>query len=114
MDSCRVSSGRLVLRGLAAWLAAGVVIACGGGVGTGGTGAFASGPITGFGSIIVEGVHFDETTARIEGDDDAARDRSELRLGTMVEVQSGEIRDGAATASQVRIVSALIGSVESV
>jgi hypothetical protein len=114
MDSDRVSSGRWALRGLAAWLVVLLVMACGGGVGTGGTGAFASGPITGFGSIIVEGVHFDESAARIEGDDDAGRDRSELRLGTMVEVQSGEIRDGVATASQVRIVSALIGSVDSV
>ncbi|MFI4929532.1 MAG: DUF5666 domain-containing protein, partial [Burkholderiales bacterium] len=114
MDSDRVSSGRRALRGLAAWLVVLLVMACGGGVGTGGTGAFASGPITGFGSIIVEGVHFDESAARIEGDDDAGRDRSELRLGTMVEVQSSEIRDGAAAASQVRIVSALIGSVDSV
>jgi hypothetical protein len=32
----------------------------------------------------------------------------------MVEVESGEIREGAASASQVRIVSSLIGSVESV
>src|SRR4249920_1697803 len=114
MDSDRVSSGRWALRGLAAWLAALLVTSCGGGVGSGGTGAFASGPITGFGSIIVEGIHFDESAARIEGDDGTGRGRSELRLGTMVEVQSSEIRDGAATASQVRIVSALIGSVESV
>ena len=83
-------------------------------MGTGGTGAFASGPITGFGSIIVDGVHFDESVARIEDDDGSARGRSDLHLGTMVEVESGEIRDGAATASQVRVVSALIGSVESV
>ena len=94
----------------AAWL----VVACGGGVGTGGTGAFASGPITGFGSIIVNDVHFDESAARIDDDDGDDRQRSDLHLGTIVEVQSGEIRDGAATASQVRIVSALIGPVQSV
>jgi len=114
MRSDRVSSGRCALRRLAAGLVALLVIGCGGGVGTGGTGAFASGPITGFGSIIVDDIHFDESAARIEGDDGAGRGRSELRLGTMVEVQSNEIRDGAATASQVRLVSALIGSVESV
>jgi Domain of unknown function (DUF5666) len=82
-------------------------------VGTGGTGSFASGPITGFGSIVVGGVHFDESAARIANDDGTPRDRSELHLGTMVEIDSDEIRGGAATASQVRITSALIGAVES-
>ena len=114
MNSDRLSCWRPALRWLAPWLVAALVIACGGGVGTGGTGAFASGPITGFGSIIVEGIHFDDSIARIEDDDSSGRSRSDLRLGTMVEVQSGEIRDGAAAASQVRIVSSLIGSVESV
>ena len=102
---------RRVLAALAlVWLIAG----CGGGVGTGGTGSFASGPITGFGSIVVGGVHFDESGARVENDDGTPRDRSALHLGTMVEIDSGEIRSGAATASQVRITSALIGAVESV
>src|SRR5262245_13917335 len=89
------------------WLVAAVLLglSCGGGVGTGGTGAFASGPITGFGSIIVNDVHFDESAARIDDDGGNGRDRSELHLGTVVEVQGGEIRDGAATASEVRMVS---------
>jgi len=114
MDRCLVPRGRWLQRGVWA-LAVGLLLAaCGGGVGTGGTGAFASGPITGFGSIIVDGVHFDESMARIEADDGTGRDRSELRLGTMVEVQSDDIRDGAATATQVRIASALIGRVDSV
>src|SRR4249920_3398790 len=113
MNSDRGSRGRWALRALAAGWVATLVIACGGGVGSGGTGAFASGPITGFGSIVVEDIHFDESAARIDDDDGDDRQRSDLHLGTMVEVQSGEIRDGAATASQVRIVSALIGSVQS-
>ena len=83
-------------------------------MGSGGTGSFASGPITGFGSIVVGGVHFDESAARIENDDGTPRDRAALHLGTMVEVDSDEIRGDAATASQVRITSALIGAVESV
>ena len=57
---------------------------------------------------------FDESAARIDDDNGDNRQRSDLHLGTIVEVQSGEIRDGAATASQVRIVSALIGTVQSV
>jgi hypothetical protein len=114
MDRERVSQVRWLRRWLSALAVVWLVIACGGGVGTGGTGAFASGPITGFGSIVVNGVHFDESGARIEDDDGNNLGRSDLHLGTMVEVESGEIRDAAATASQVRIVSALIGNVTSV
>jgi hypothetical protein len=102
----------------AAWwllaLVAALATACGGGVGTGGTGAFASGPITGFGSIIVQDVHFDESMAAVGDDDGNGRARGDLRLGQMVEIDSGEIRDGAATATQIRIVSALVGRVDSV
>jgi len=114
MVSDRVSRWCRALGALSVGVVASVVVACGGGVGSGGTGAFASGPITGFGSIIVDGIHFDEGAARIESDDGTGRGRSDLHLGTMVEVESNEIRDGAATASQVRIVSALIGSIQSV
>jgi hypothetical protein len=114
MNRDRVSRSRRVLWWLSALTVAWWAVACGGGVGTGGTGAFASGPITGFGSIVVDAVHFDESAARVEDDDGSGRDRNELRLGTMVEIDSSEIRDGAAVASRVRIVSALIGSVESV
>ncbi|HEX6020216.1 MAG TPA: DUF5666 domain-containing protein, partial [Burkholderiaceae bacterium] len=102
-------------RAATGWLAAlALLVACGGGVGTGGTGAFASGPITGFGSIIVDGIHFDDSAARIEGDDGSGRSRGELRLGTMVEVDSDPIVAGAARALRVRIVSALAGRVDSV
>lgn len=114
MDRDRVSRPRWVQRWLAALTVVSLVIACGGGVGSGGTGAFASGPITGFGSIIVDAVHFDDSMARIESDDGTSRGRGDLNLGTMVEVDSSEIRDGAATATHVRVVSALIGSVTSV
>jgi len=113
MDRDLASWARSAPRWLWALAVALLCAACGGGVGTGGTGAFASGPITGFGSIVVNGVHFDESAARVEDDDGSGRSRDELRLGMMVEVQSGEIRDGAATASQVRIVSALVGAVQS-
>jgi hypothetical protein len=86
MNSDRVSCWRLALGWLAACLVATLVIACGGGVGTGGTGAFASGPITGFGSIVVADIHFDESAARIDDDNGDNRQRSDLHLGTIVEV----------------------------
>ena len=98
---------------LAAVCIAWLIVSCGGGVGTGGTGSFASGPITGFGSIIVDGVDFDESLATIDDDGGNGRSRADLHLGTVVEVEAGQIRDGAALASNVRMVSNLIGRVES-
>jgi Domain of unknown function (DUF5666) len=93
--------------------------ACGGGVETGGTGAtgsYVEGPITGFGSIIVAGVRFDDSTARVEDADGSGRSRDDLRLGMRVEVESGAIADDgsggrAAIATRVRLASDLIGPV---
>ena len=55
----------------ALWLAL-LLTGCGGGVESGGTGAtpasFASGPITGFGSVIVNGVRFDDSKAVVTDD----------------------------------------------
>jgi hypothetical protein len=99
---------------IAAWAVGGLLAACGGGVGTGGTGAFASGPITGFGSIIVNDVHYDESAARVEDDDGRLRDHADLRLGTLVNVDSDAVRDNRAVASRVRIVSERIGRVDTV
>jgi hypothetical protein len=92
----------------------GLLGACGGGAGTGGTGAFASGPITGFGSIIVNDVHFDDSSARVEADDGSGRSRDDLRLGMVVEIEADSVRNNAATAERVRIVSELIGRVDAV
>ncbi len=91
-----------------------LVFGCGGGVGTGGTGSFAVGPINGFGSIIVNGVRFDDVDARVESDDGSPRGSDSLRLGMMVEVDADEVRNAQAAARQVRVVSELIGRVDSV
>jgi hypothetical protein len=108
---------RIVRPALAAWLAI-VLLACGGGVGTGGTGTFAEGPITGFGSIVVNGVHFDESTARIEDDDGAPLGAAALRLGMVVQVQAGPIDEvggvRTAQATLVRVSRALVGPVVAV
>ncbi len=95
-----------------------VLAACGGGVETGGTGAgaYVQGPITGFGSVIVAGVRFDDSTAIIEDPDRTVRDRAGLRLGMLVEVESGPIGDDGsggrvATAKRVRLASELLGPV---
>jgi len=101
-------------------LLAAFVAACGGGGGSGAGGttatAFASGPISGFGSIIVNGVRFDDSSAVIEDDDGAPGSRDDLQLGTMVEIDSEAIDDsaGRAHALRIRFGSEIVGPVESV
>ena len=108
-------AGALACAALAAVVLA-VLGGCGGGVGTEGTGSFASGPITGYGSIIVNGIHFDESAASVQDDDAQALDRSALALGMVVQVTGSTLAtDGSgrstATASQIRAVRALLGQV---
>lgn len=115
------SKSPCTFRTAAAWLAAAAtalaLAACGGGVGTGGTGgnatAYASGPITGFGSIIVGGVRFDDSAATVEDGDSTRRSRDELRLGMTVEVDSSAITSDSsgsrASASRIRFESELSG-----
>jgi hypothetical protein len=70
---------------------AGVLVACGGGTnvasnpGTGGTGITATGPVAGFGSVIVNGTRFDDTNARVQIDGDTLWP-SNLRLGMVANV----------------------------
>lgn len=119
----------LVLPG-AAWLAGAVgptlLAACGGGPGSenpappaGGATpqSLTIGPITGLGSIIVNGVRFDDNAARIEDDEDgSSSNRGALRLGMMVEVQSSRIDDasGRAIAAVIRFGAEMKGRVQSI
>ena len=122
-------SRRRALAAPAAALMAGVLgpallSACGGGgggddAGAGGGSAqsYTSGPISGLGSIIVGGVRFDDSSARVEDDDDgSSRDRSVLKLGVVVEVSSSSIDDsnGRAVAGLIRFGSELKGPVAQV
>jgi Domain of unknown function (DUF5666) len=80
--------------------------------------AYASGAITGLGSIIVNGVRYDDSSARVLGDDDSELrdDRRRLKLGMQVDVASGTVDDstGRARAESVRVGSELMGAVERV
>lgn len=111
----RSIGGRILaaLAGVAILLAA-----CGGGVGSGGTGGFASGPITGFGSVIVNGVRFDDAAAAVVDGEGTPRTRDDLRLGMTVEVESGAITvtlgGQAASARRIEFDSALRGPVTAV
>jgi hypothetical protein len=108
------------MKSLLTCLAALLLAACGGGVGSGGTGSFASGPITGFGSIIVNGVHYDESAAQVLGEDERGFARSGLRLGMTVEVEAGPVspanaaEPARAVATRVRVGSELVGRIEAV
>jgi hypothetical protein len=111
-----------------AWLAAPVVAlvvvlaACGGGVDSGGTGAapatLAVGPISGYGSIVVGGVHYDETSARISDEDEQPLDASALELGVVATIEASAVVSNngrlEATAERIRVGAELVGPVDAV
>lgn len=120
------SPARLLLQ-LAA--AAALLAGCGGGgdAGTSSSGAgssgastssFAAGAISGFGSVIVNGLRFDDSSAKVSDDDGRAADSSALRLGMRVEIQGGAVSDDGAgpraTAREIRFGSELVGPVSAV
>lgn len=91
----------------------------GGGVETGGTGAppagYAAGPIEGFGSVIVNGVRFDDSSAQVVDDDGTVRTRDALKLGMTVQIDSGAIdrTAGTAVASRITFGADLLARVDS-
>jgi hypothetical protein len=94
-------SSRLVaLLGLGAGLGlAGLLASCGGDVGTGGTGApastYSAGRISGFGSVIVNGVRYDDSAATIVDDDGGVHTAADLLLGMTVAIDAQDIRTDA-------------------
>lgn len=106
------------------WLLAALGLAAGcGGVDSGGTGTgaestLALGPINGFGSIIVNGLRFDDSTAAISDDEGRVRTRAELRLGMRTEVLGSAVGVAGgtptATASSIRIRSDLEGPIDAI
>jgi hypothetical protein len=99
-----------------------LLAACGGGgddagaSGGASSSGYTSGPITGLGSIIVGGVRFEDNGARVEDEDGTSRNRSELRLGMVVEVESSSIDDsvGRGVAALVRFGAEMKGPVASI
>lgn len=99
--------------------------ACGGGgsagVGSGGTGSFAVGPISGFGSVIVNGVRYDDSAATVVDDDGNTAGSDDLKLGMVIEVTGSAIdrpadptQPATASASAIRYGSEIKGPVEAV
>ncbi|RQP23362.1 hypothetical protein DZC73_19915 [Albitalea terrae] len=70
--------------------------------------------------MIVNGVRFDDSTARVSDDDDATHDRTELKLGMTVDVQGGTVSTdstsgaSSASASAIQFHSEVKGPVEAV
>ena len=98
---------------------------CGGGGGSspagggtiGGTGSSASGAITGFGSIIVGGVRFDDSAASVQDDDGVNMNSDALKLGMVVRIKCGKKSDDGtgvrAKADSIEVHSELQGPVDS-
>ena len=61
--------------------------------GTGGTGIFSQGSISAFGSVVLNGIHFDERGARIQIDG-ASSGSGALRLGMVAGIQGERYADG--------------------
>jgi hypothetical protein len=106
------------------------LVACGGatqsGVGVGGTGTgtqtiavaptpvTVTGPITGFGSVIVNGTRFDDTTALVIRDAKTIANNA-LRLGMTIEVTGTKLADGlTGTAETIRVFSEIKGTAQTI
>ena len=101
-----------------------ILTACGGGGGGSSSGSstsssFTSGAITGFGSVIINGIRFDDSSSSVSDDDDSSRSRDDLRLGMIAEVEGSKLStdDSGArhcTASAIRFGSEIVGPVSSI
>ena len=115
--------GRRDALGLTALASVLALAGCGGGAGdsvagvtSGGTGSFSTGPITGFGSIIVGAVRFDDAKASsvADVDDDNTDLRGQLKLGMVVRVKAQAIVGSAADAQTIEVRSELLGPISRV
>ena len=109
---------RIASLGLSAVVASVLLLAaCGGGGGTPAKTSYAAGRITGFGSIVVNGVHYDETSATVVDEDGATHNSTDLKLGMMVQVQASEVGEAnnvtTATAQNIEFDSLIRGPVAS-
>ncbi len=96
---------------------AALVVACGGGgggiAGIGGSGYIATGTVTGFGSIFVNGIKFETDSATFEVED-ASSSQAALNIGMVVQVSGSINADGVTgSATKVRYGDQLQGPVAS-
>ncbi len=116
---------------LSNWIVAATVLslsACGGGasgdssetqagVSSGGTGSFSDGPVSSFGSIVVNGIHFEQSQARVLDAEGQVLSPSDIKLGMVVALSGSPVKRvgtrDQADANEIRIEKALVGSVDS-
>lgn len=114
----RTLVSRARLFGLATIAGAALIAACGGGGdSSSGSSSYAVGRISGFGSIIVNGVHYDDSRARVVDEDGQSRGRDDLKLGMVVELSASNFSSSgtpSATAQSIEMSSLLRGPVDSV
>lgn len=108
-----------------------ILAACGGGGGgdgdddTGGgggearAGIYASGRVEGYGSVVVNGVHYDHSSATVLDEDGNTVNAAYLRLGMVVDVIAGPVTTDAedmpqSTASELRFGSEVRGPVTAI
>lgn len=117
-------SRRIALQAGMAAASLAVLAACGGGGDDAGTpttpGATASsyttGTVTGFGSIFVGGVRFDDSSATVTDEDGNSSSRSAVKLGMTVEVDAGAVDrvNSSALALRIRMGTEVLGPVGAV
>lgn len=79
------------------------IAGCGGGgtgvagLSSGGTGSFTSGTITGFGSIIVNGIRYNNDTATVLTSDDSVSSNPALQLGMVVNIEGSAVTPASST-----------------
>jgi Domain of unknown function (DUF5666) len=78
--------------------------------------SYSQGPISGFGSVIVNGVRWDDSAAAISDDDGGARQAAELKLGMVVEIDGAGLdrAKGSGKAMAIRFGSEMLGPIASI
>ena len=102
--------------------AAALLAGCGGGGSSGSSPteqptSYTEGVVTGFGSIIVNGIRFDDSAATVTDDDGTAdRGRGDLRIGMVVEIEGADVdrARGIGRALRIRWANEFVGPVTSV
>lgn len=125
MSSLHHPTRRQALMTATGLAAAALLSACGGGGGDAGmpmadapttpnaAASFALGAISGFGSVIVGGVRYDDSRAECLDEDGNPVDRALLRLGMMVAIDAGTVDrvNASALALRIRLGSEVVGPV---
>lgn len=78
--------------------------------------SYTLGTVSGFGSVVVGGVRFDDSKASVTDEDGESHSSSDLRLGMTVQINGGRIdrTAGTAVAERVRFGSETVGPVTAV